>query len=134
MAWPSSIPWRIRAMAFCGAITELVWMDLCKYVGYGTIRGAVARVRVAATPAPYDAVTLVRVAVRDACVFYVKPVMCLQRSAAVTRMLRRRGVPAELVIGHQAVPVLSHAWVELNGQIVWDSLPGISYFHIMDRV
>jgi hypothetical protein len=139
MPWPSNIPLRVRVLAFLTAVFELVWMDLCKHAGYRILRGAVSRVRVADRPVtearlPIDALTLVRVAVRDACVFYVKPVRCLQRSAAVTRMLRRRGIPAQLVIGHRTVPVLSHAWVEIDGEIVWDSLPGISHFRVIDRI
>jgi hypothetical protein len=134
--WPSNIPLRVRVLAFLSAEFELMWMDICKFAGYRILRDAVRRVPVSARPASadVDALMLVRIAVRDACVFYVKPVRCLQRSAAVTRMLRRRGLPAQLIVGHRAVPVLSHAWVEVDGEIVWDSLPGISHFRIIDRI
>lgn len=132
--WPSNIPFHVRVLAFLSAELELVWMDLCKVAGYRILRGAVNRVQVAARPASGDALTLVRIAVRDACVFYVKPVRCLQRSAAVTRMLRRRGLAAQLVVGHRTAPVLSHAWVEVDGEIVWDALPGISHFRVIDRI
>jgi len=54
------------------------------------------------------------------CVFYFKPVLCLQRSAAATILLRRHGYPAELVIGVQVVPSRSHAWVEIDGIVVND--------------
>src|SRR5262245_51040850 len=37
-------------------------------------------------------------AVDLACAFYFKQVLCLQRSAATTALLRRRGVPADMVI------------------------------------
>jgi hypothetical protein len=55
-----------------------------------------------------------------ACVFYPKPVRCLQRSAATTLLLRRHGVGAELVIGAQLLPFRSHAWVECGGAVVND--------------
>lgn len=59
-------------------------------------------------------------AVDLACVFYFKPVFCLQRSAATTLLLRRHGWSAEMVIGIQVLPLRSHAWVELDGVIVND--------------
>jgi hypothetical protein len=123
-----------RVLAFVEAFDELLWLDLWQPFGYRTLcRFLIARARVRRNRAPYDAVSLVRVAVRDACVFYPKRALCLQRSAVVTRMLRRRGVNAELVIGYQPVPVKFHAWVEVTGRIVWDHLDGIEYFRIVDR-
>jgi hypothetical protein len=55
-----------------------------------------------------------------ACVFYFKPVLCLQRSAVTTILLRRYGYAAELVIGVQVLPSRSHAWVEIDGAVVND--------------
>jgi hypothetical protein len=55
-----------------------------------------------------------------ACVFYPKRVMCLQRSAATTMLLRRHGFRAEMVIGTQLLPLKSHAWVEIDGRVVND--------------
>lgn len=55
-----------------------------------------------------------------ACVFYFKRVLCLQRSVATTLLLRRYGLPAELVIGVQILPFKSHAWVELHGTVIND--------------
>jgi hypothetical protein len=59
-------------------------------------------------------------AVDVACIWYRKQVLCLQRSAATTCLLRRYGVPAEMVIGAQAVPFRAHAWVEVGGHVVND--------------
>jgi hypothetical protein len=69
-------------------------------------------------------------AVDLACVFYLKRVLCLQRSAATTFLLRRYGWCAEMVIGAQVLPFKSHAWVEVNGAIVNDK----SYLHDIYRV
>ena len=54
------------------------------------------------------------------CVFYFKQVLCLQRSAATTLLLRRHGYAAEMVFGAQLVPFKSHAWVEVDAQVVND--------------
>lgn len=59
-------------------------------------------------------------AVDMACVFYFKPVMCLQRSAVTTALLRRDGLAAEMVIGAQVLPFRSHAWVEIEHVVVND--------------
>lgn len=75
----------------------------------------------------------VREAVRDACVWYVHRVYCLQRSSVMTWMLRRRGVPAELVIAYRPVPIESHAWVEVSGVIVNDRPEYQLFFRVMDR-
>lgn len=59
-------------------------------------------------------------AVDIACVLYYKQVLCLQRSAAATRLLKRSGIPAEMVIGTQLKPFKAHAWVEVDGKVVID--------------
>jgi Transglutaminase-like superfamily len=55
-----------------------------------------------------------------ASVFYFKHVLCLQRSAATTLLLRRHGFAASMVIGAKLLPFRSHAWVEFDGQVVND--------------
>jgi Transglutaminase-like superfamily len=55
-----------------------------------------------------------------ACLWYPKPVLCLQRSAATTCMLRSYCVPAQMVIGVQNLPFQAHAWVEVNGGVAND--------------
>ena len=72
-------------------------------------------------------------AVDIACVLYAKNVMCLQRSAATAMLLRQHGFPAELVIGAQILPFRSHAWVELNGQVVNDKSYMPKIYRELDR-
>jgi hypothetical protein len=55
-----------------------------------------------------------------ACVFYFKRVLCLQRSAATTILLRRYGWDARMITGAQIPPFRSHAWVEIEGRVVND--------------
>ena len=53
--------------------------------------------------------------------FYFKPVLCLQRAVCTVRLLRKHGVDARLVIGYRPSPFFSHAWVEVNGRVVYGS-------------
>jgi prolyl oligopeptidase len=68
-----------------------------------------------------------------ACVFYFKQVMCLQRSAATTVLLRRHGWEAEMVIGAQIVPFRSHAWVEIRGAVVNDKPYMLDIYQVLER-
>jgi hypothetical protein len=73
-------------------------------------------------------------AVDEACVWYVKRAACLQRSTVATWLLRRHGVGAELVIGYRPLPFESHAWVEVDGQIVNDRPQYQKAFTVLDRL
>ena len=53
--------------------------------------------------------------------FYWKPVLCLQRAVCTARLLRRYGIEARLAIGYRPAPFFSHAWVEVDGQVVYGS-------------
>jgi hypothetical protein len=59
-------------------------------------------------------------AIEEACVWYPKKALCLQRSAVTTCLLRRCGVAARLVLGVRPVPLMAHAWVEVDGRPVND--------------
>lgn len=62
-----------------------------------------------------DAVERICHAVNHACMWYPKRVLCLQRSAVMTCLLRSCGIGAEMVIGAQKLPFKAHAWTEVNG-------------------
>jgi hypothetical protein len=53
--------------------------------------------------------------------FYWKPVLCLQRAVCTVRLLRRYGIHARLVIGYRPSPFFSHAWVEVDGRVLYGS-------------
>ncbi len=53
--------------------------------------------------------------------FYWKPVLCLQRAVCTVRLLRRHGIHARLVIGYRPSPFFSHAWVEVDGRVLYGS-------------
>jgi hypothetical protein len=83
-------------------------------------------------PTP-DAVMRICSAVDTACIWRWKQVLCLQRSAVTTCLLRRYGVPAELVIGAQQMPFKAHAWVEVGGCVVNDKSYTPSMYAVLDR-
>lgn len=82
---------------------------------------------------PTDAVERICGAMDFACVWYFKRVLCLQRSAATTCLLRRYGIHAQLVIGAQQIPFRAHAWVEVDGRIVNDKPYIADHYTILDR-
>ena len=62
----------------------------------------------------------VRGMVDRAQMYYPKKAMCLQHSAVVTCLLRRRGVAAQMVLAAQEFPPKAHAWSEVGGEVVND--------------
>ncbi len=90
-----------------------------------TVKGSVAEAR--------PTVEAVCRAVELACVFYVRPVLCLQRSAAATILLRRCGWDARLLIGAQVFPFKSHAWVEVDGRVVNDKPYVQQIYSVLER-
>jgi hypothetical protein len=78
----------------------------------------VSRRRVAPQLAFPDALERICNAVNNGCVWYPKRVRCLQRSVAITCMLRHYGVAAHMVMGAQKVPFKAHAWTEVDGRAI----------------
>lgn len=72
-------------------------------------------------------------AIDHACVFYFKPVLCLQRSAATVLLLRRHGWPAEMVLGAQMFPFRSHAWCEIAGEVINDKPYMQEIYSVLER-
>jgi prolyl oligopeptidase len=68
-----------------------------------------------------------------ACIWYPKEVLCLQRSAAMTCVLKRYGLHAQMVIGAQRIPFKAHAWVEVDGLVVNDLLYTPEMYTVLDR-
>lgn len=72
-----------------------------------------------ATPTNAAALQVVDATVRGVCTaaaFYPRRALCLEQSLALTWLLRRRGVRAELRVGVQPRPFYAHAWVEVDGR------------------
>lgn len=111
----------------------LVAFDVVRLAGFAHIRERLRRRAPARRPSgtPVEEVVW---SVEEACVWYVKRAACLQRSAVATWLLRRHGIDAQLVIGCRPLPFESHAWVEVDGQVVNDRPQYQRAFTVLDRV
>jgi len=72
-------------------------------------------------------------AVNYACVWYPKQALCLQRSFVTTYLLRKRGVPAQMVLGARQVPFKAHAWTEVEGHAINERTDVQSIYTIWER-
>jgi hypothetical protein len=116
------------------AYIKLIRFDL--FVSRGTFAALYQEVRDCAvrnnTRASGD-VERICSAVDLACIWYWKEVLCLQRSAVTACLLKRYGVPAQMVIGAQQIPFKAHAWVEVNGSVVNDKPYTPEMYAVLDR-
>ncbi len=102
---------------FWKALIGLVAFDLLGFGrNFARIHHLVSNWKVHSQEGSPDVVDRVCNAVNYACVVYPKSVLCLQRSAVTTCLLRSCGVAAHMVIGAQKVPFKSHAWTEVDGR------------------
>src|SRR5258708_35127864 len=110
------------------AFFELVRYDvLLKLRGFRGVYESVDRKQISRCSPNPKLIKQVCEAVRLGTCFYWKPVLCLQRAAVTTRMLKQFGVPATVVIGYDPFPFRSHALAEVDGTRVNDSN---SYIHL----
>jgi transglutaminase superfamily protein len=72
-------------------------------------------------------------AVDTACIWYWKEVLCFQRSAATTCLLKRYGVPAQMIIGARQMPFKAHAWVEVDACVVNDKPYVREMYDVLDQ-
>ena len=103
------------------AYWKLIQFDF--YLARGNFAALYDKVRnypIGQQPASPDAVARICAVIDVACIWYWKEALCLQRSAATACLLKRYGVPAQLVIGAQQMPFRAHAWVEVDGRVVND--------------
>ena len=89
--------------------------------GPGQILSQLQRQTIKARPASQELEKAISDTVHLATCFYWKPVLCLQRAVCTVRLLRRYGIMARLVIGYRPAPFFSHAWVEVDGRVVYGS-------------
>lgn len=82
---------------------------------------------------PGLAFTDISSAVDLACALFPKRVLCLQRAVATTIVLRRHGFPADMLIGVQLIPFKSHAWVEIDDQVVNDKPYMRDIYRVIDH-
>jgi Transglutaminase-like superfamily len=116
------------------AYWKLIHFDVYLARGsFAALHNKVRNCRIASkTPSP-EAVERICSAVDMACIWYWKEALCLQRSAAAACLLKRHGVPAQMVIGAQQMPFKAHAWVEVDGRVVNDKPYTSEMYGVLDR-
>jgi len=115
------------------AFLELVRYDLANRIwGCGVIYRQMRKYKVKAKVR--GGALEVVAAVDWASSFYWRRVWCQQRSVAAARLMRRYGIPGEVVIGLRKEPFCGHAWVEVGGHVVNDSPEYARKLTIVDRL
>ncbi|HJP94159.1 MAG TPA: lasso peptide biosynthesis B2 protein [Pyrinomonadaceae bacterium] len=111
-----------RRETFSAFLGLLAFDLLLKFAGFHSLIKRVERWPTA-EPRRADLGTCrrVRAAVDRAQMYYPKKAMCLQHSAVVTCLLRRRGILARMVLAAQEFPAKAHAWSEAMNEVVSDS-------------
>ena len=107
---------------FSRALYEILRYEVIVWLrGSGRILSELKRQSIASQPASEEVEKAICNAVHLATCFYWKPVLCLQRAVCTVRLLRKHGIVARLVIGYRPSPFFSHAWVEVDGRVVYGS-------------
>jgi Transglutaminase-like superfamily len=100
---------------------------------FAVLYNKVHKCRLAASPGFPDVSQRICAAVDLACILYWKEVLCLQRSAATTCLLKECGVSAMMMIGAQQMPFKAHAWVEVEGRVVNDKPYMRQIYAVLDQ-
>ena len=124
-----------RRETFSAFVGLLAFDLLLKFGGFQRLIGRVARWPIAEPRIADREICLrVRGMVDRAQMYYPKKAMCLQHSAVVTCLLRRRGIPAEMVLAAQTFPPKAHAWAEVAGEVVNDQSSVKSEYRVLKRI
>ena len=116
------------------AYLKLIYFDL--YLARGNFSALYRKVRnypLRKQPPNPEAIEHICYAVDVACIWYWKEALCLQRSAATACLLKKYGIPAQMVIGAQQMPFKAHAWVEVDGRVVNDKPYMHEMYAVLDR-
>ena len=116
------------------AYLKLIHFDLYLARGnFATLCNKVRSYPAGGTLKSHVAVEEVCAAVDMACIWYWKEVLCLQRSAATTCLLKQHGITAQMMVGAQQIPFKAHAWVEVDGRVVNDKPYMREIYAVLDR-
>ena len=119
---------------FLCAYLELVSLELhIARDDFAAVYNLVRKCPVARDPVSSEQIEEVISTMNTACIWYWKEVLCLQRSAATARLLKKHGVLAEMVIGARQIPFRAHAWVEVRGRVVNDKPYTPELYNVIDR-
>src|SRR5207244_4499182 len=116
------------------AYLKLIHFDLYLARGnFGALYNKVRKYPIGKRAPGPDVIERICSAIDMACIWYWKEALCLQRSAATACLLKKYGVPAQLVIGAQSMPFKAHAWVEVDGRVVNDKPYTPEMYSVLDR-
>jgi Transglutaminase-like superfamily len=124
----------VKWLLFLEAYGKLIFFD--SYLARGDFAGLYKKVRgypVTSRVSSRNTAEQICSAVDMACIWYWKEALCLQRSAAAACLLKRHGVPAQMVIGAQQMPFKAHAWVEVSGKVVNDKPYTPEMYEVLDK-
>lgn len=124
-----------RGTTTCLALLGLVAADVVmKLAGFKALHRVVTRWPVSAkADGDHTVASVICASVDRAAAYYFKHARCLQRSAVTTCLLRRRGVPAWMIIGCRKMPFHGHAWVEVDGSVINDTQQVQKFYSELDR-
>jgi hypothetical protein len=121
-------------------MTKALWkllehdLFLRRYPSFEALYDQIRGLPVAKRQPPPNAIERVKAAIDEACVWYPKRALCLQRSAVAVSLLRGLGVPAQFVYGVQQLPFKAHAWAEVGGQVINDRQEVQQEYCVMERI
>ena len=117
------------------AFVDLIIFDTTMlFRGFRAVHRRIANLPVASHSSDSDVVERLMRALALSCVYYPSRKACLPRSAVLTCMLRRRGVPAKLILAGRRMPTAAHAWVEIRGIVVNDRQDVQKTYGILDKI
>jgi hypothetical protein len=119
---------------FLRAFLGLLAFDFCGLGhDFARMHRTVREWKVSPRTAHSNTVSEISYAVNLACVWYPKRVLCLQRSAVTTCLLRSFGVPAQMVLGAQSLPFKAHAWTEIDGRAINERRDVHNIYGVLER-
>lgn len=66
--------------------------------------------------------------------WYVDAAQCLQRTVAVSLLLRARGIPSVIVLGVKTMPYEGHAWLEIDGHVIGEDGWRLQHYVELERI
>lgn len=121
-------------LLFWKALLGLLAFDLFRFgKDFTRTHSLVQSWSIARIPGSASTVDLICKAVNYACVWYPKRVLCLQRSAVTTCLLRNCGTKAQMVVGAQKFPFEAHAWTEVDGRVINERRDVRSIYMVWER-
>ena len=130
----------VRVRPGFGLILRALWqlgahdVFLRRHPSFAALHEHLRSIPVAPCDAAPDAIDRVKAAIDEACIWYPRRAVCLQRSAVAVALLRTLGVRAQFVYGVQQLPFKAHAWVEVAGVVVNDRPEVQREYCVMERI